>query len=120
MTDFSFVDQKAESERYVTLAPGLKLKVDIGELFTELRDKIGSSQLRAFMDNDKPDLAFLDTLRGALKTSLDVRAAEQGIEKSLVPKLNDRTLIVLVKWVFTEFVNFDLKKNEQPSSDSTE
>jgi len=120
MTDFSFVDMKKESERFITLAPGVRLKVDIGELFAEMREKIGPDQMRAFLENDKPDLAFLDVLRGALKTSLEVRAVEQDLDKGAVPKLNERSLIILVRWLSAEFVNFDLKKNEAPCSGSTE
>ncbi len=123
MVDFSVPDIKAASIRTVELAKNVFIKIDVGDFASALTDNLGHNVDR-LLGKGVGDISFKDVklIKDAVNQTLTplIVAAGHSAPKVILAGLTLVVLISLIKYVFSEFKDFDLKKKQLDSNGSLE
>ena len=122
MADFSVPEIKAKSKRTIELAKGVNITIDVGDFASALTDNLGSNVDRLLGkgggDLSFDDIKLVSVAVGQVLTPL-IKVAKHD-PKVVLAELSILVLFSLIKYIFTEFKDFDIKKKLPDSNDSTE
>lgn len=122
MADFSVTEIKKASARKIELGNGVILPIDVGDFASALLDNLGNNVDR-ILGKGEGEISFADVkvVRSAMGQVLRPLLEAAGHDpKVVLAGLTIMVLFQLVKYVFTEFKEYDLKKKQLESSDSSE